>query len=72
MLCGIIPSISIKMSATACSMKHSAEAVLCGISTMQTEIRRESGIKIIVAQSTITKTLLNRRVCNKYKRPILE
>ena len=50
MLCGIIPSITIKMSATACSMKHSAEAVLCGISTMQSETRRESGIKIIVAQ----------------------
>ena len=33
--------MSITMSATACSMKHSAEAVLCGISMMRTEIRRE-------------------------------
>ena len=42
--------MSITMSAIACSMKHSAKAVLCGISMMRTETRRESGIKIIAAQ----------------------
>ena len=42
------------MSAIACSMKQSVTAVLCGIFTMRTETRRELGIKIIAAQSTIT------------------
>lgn len=49
-----VRSISITMSAVACSMKHSAMTVLCTISTIRTEIRREYATKPVQPLPIIT------------------